>query len=548
MDPSRSDPIVQAMTRAAGSSEPVTRGTAGARAVPPPWTRQAPEGGAPSLDDETTVRLGLQRSAPGTRRRHLFRVVRRFAVLVIADLAAYGVMRELLRAVRDQAVAGTSLAASLRLVAPPGMLNGTQYAFALLLGLLVTGNYGRGGDRRRDPRRLFLACALATALPLWMRMWTDGVGAVLAQYALTTLLVWVGLVIERLTLDRLVVWVAPPANHAARTLLVGNPEHCREAERSPALSPEAGYRSVGIVDVKVPPTPEALGHVGDFARLLQRSRAETVVLCGTVPEGRLEEVVDATLTAGCQLLSVPRQFGLLGVEPDVMSYAGYYLIELSTPSLRGWQLFFKRLFDLVAATVALVVTAPLTVIVAAAIRLDSPGPVFFRQERLGLGGRPFRVWKFRTMVAGASDAAHRDLVTRMLRSDGAATAHTAEDGAKVYKLVKDDRVTRVGAWLRRLSLDELPQLFNVVAGEMSLVGPRPPLAYEAEQYDRWQYGRLGVRPGITGLWQVSGRNLLSYRQMCELDMEYVHRWSLWLDMRILLRTIPVVLFNSGRAA
>ena len=544
MDPSRSDPVSRAMTQAAGSAEPA----AAARTFPPPRPRVPRESGGRPLDDETTVRLGLQRSAPGTRRRHLFRVVRRFAVLVVSDLAAYGVMRALLRSVRDYTVAGTVAADSVRALAPRGMLNGTQYAFALVLSLLVTGNYGRGGDRRRDPRRLFLGCALATALPLWMRMWTDGVEGVLAQYALTTVLVWVGLLMERLTLDRLVVRVAPPANHAARTLLVGRPEHCREAERSPALSPEAGYRSVGIVDVKVPPAPEALGHVGDFARLLQRARAETVVLCGTLPEGRLEEVVDATLTAGCQLLSVPRQFGLLGVEPGVMSYAGYYLIELSTPSLRGWQLFFKRMFDLVSAAAALVVTAPLTLVIAAAIKLDSRGPVFFRQERLGLGGRLFRVWKFRTMVAGASDAAHRDLITRMMAGDPADTAHTAEDGSKVYKLVKDDRVTRVGRWLRRLSLDELPQLFNVIAGQMSLVGPRPPLAYEAEQYDRWQYGRLRVRPGITGLWQVSGRNLLSYRQMCELDMEYVHRWSLWLDMRILLRTVPVVLFNSGRAA
>jgi exopolysaccharide biosynthesis polyprenyl glycosylphosphotransferase len=548
MDPSRSDTIAQAMTRAAGSAEPVVRVAQGAPGVAATLPRaQAASGGA-AQDDETTVRLGLQRSAPGTRRRHLFRVIRRFMVLVVADLAAFGVMRELLRSLRDQAALGGTLAASLRELAPRGMLNGTQYAFALVIGLLVTGNYGRGGDRRRDPRRLFLACALATALPLWMRMWTDGVGEVLTQYVLTTALVWVGLVMERLTLDRLVVRVAPPANHAARTLLVGRPEHCHEAERSPALSPEAGYRSVGIVDVRVPPAPEALGHVGEFARVLHHARAETVVLCGTLPDGRLEEVVDATLTAGCQLLSVPRQFGLLGVEPGVMSYAGYYLIELSTPSLRGWQLFFKRLFDLVAGTLTLLVTAPLMLVVAAAIKLDSRGPVFFRQERLGLGGRMFRVWKFRTMVEGASDAAHRDLITRMLAGDPSNTAHTAQDGAKVYKLVRDDRVTRVGGWLRRLSLDELPQLFNVIAGHMSLVGPRPPLAYEAEQYDRWQYGRLRVRPGITGLWQVSGRNLLSYRQMCELDMEYVHRWSLWLDLKILLRTVPVVLFNSGRAA
>jgi len=136
----------------------------------------------------------------------------------------------------------------------------------------------------------------------------------------------------------------------------------------------------------------------------------------------------------------------------------------------------------------------------------------------------------------------------MIAGDDQTTSHTGEDGRKVYKLVKDDRVTRVGAFLRRTSLDELPQLFNVLRGDMSLVGPRPPLDYEIAAYDHWQYDRLQVLPGITGLWQVSGRNLLTYRQMCELDVEYVRNWSLFLDVLILLKTVPVVLFNRGRAA
>ena len=370
-----------------------------------------PETVRAAVNEDTRVRLRLQRRAPGNRRRHVVRAVRRFVVLVVADLTAYWVMRALLRAVRDYSAAGAAAAQTIREAAPRGMLNGSQYAFALVLSLLLTGNYGRGGDRRRDPRRLFLACALATALPMWLRIWTVGAEGVLAQYALTTLLVWIGLVIERRTLDRLVAKVAPPARHAARTLLVGEPEHCRQAIESPALSEDAGYRSVGIVDVRVPPSPEAFGHVNDFARLLHVSEAETVVLCGAIPEDRLNDVVDAALTAGCQLLSVPRQFGLAGVMPSVMSYGGHYLIELSTPSLRGWQLYVKRAFDLAAATGSLVVTAPVMALIALAIKLDSRGPVFFRQERLGQGGSRFRVWKFRTMTHGASDAAHRDLVT-----------------------------------------------------------------------------------------------------------------------------------------
>jgi lipopolysaccharide/colanic/teichoic acid biosynthesis glycosyltransferase len=186
-------------------------------------------------------------------------------------------------------------------------------------------------------------------------------------------------------------------------------------------------------------------------------------------------------------------------------------------------------------------------VIGGLVRLDSPGPALFRQERVGSGGRRFRVLKFRTMRDGASDTPHREFVRRLQAGDESSTAQ-ASGGPAVYKLVNDERVTRLGRWLRRTSLDELPQFINVLRGEMSLVGPRPPLPYEFEAYDLWQFDRLQVKPGITGLWQVSGRNLLSYRQMCELDVHYVRTWSLLLDIRILLRTIPVVLLNRGRAA
>jgi exopolysaccharide biosynthesis polyprenyl glycosylphosphotransferase len=222
-------------------------------------------------------------------------------------------------------------------------------------------------------------------------------------------------------------------------------------------------------------------------------------------------------------------------------------MELTAPSLRGQQLLLKRVLDLVGASLVVMVTAPLMAVVAIAIKLDSPGPVFFGQERVGSGGRRFRVVKFRTMYDGVSDTAHRELVTKMLQGEDGRAAQVGAAGEQVFKLVNDPRVTRVGRFLRRASLDELPQLFNVLRGEMSLVGPRPPLPYEFDQYEHWQFHRLQVRPGITGLWQVSGRNRLTYRQMCELDVSYIRAWSLWLDMQILVKTVPVVLSNSGRA-
>jgi exopolysaccharide biosynthesis polyprenyl glycosylphosphotransferase len=333
-----------------------------------------------------------------------------------------------------------------------------------------------------------------------------------------------------------------------RTLFVGRAEDCAAVAGSPAFRDRREFASVGFVDLRVPPSPESRGHLAELSRVLHDSRAETVVVCGHPSEPQLEDVTRAALSAGCQLLALPRGVDIPGVEPGITWRRGQPLVTLTAPTLKGWQLVVKRAVDLVGASVSLVIAAPLMGIVALAVKLDSPGPIFFRQERVGTGGRRFRVVKFRTMVHGASDAAHRELVTRMLTGDDAGTVSGDHGGRPVYKLIGDTRVTRLGQLLRRTSLDELPQLVNVLLGDMSLVGPRPPLPYEIEAYAHWQFDRLEVRPGITGLWQVSGRNLLTYRQMCELDIEYVRRWSLWLDLKILVKTIPVVLFNSGRAA
>jgi lipopolysaccharide/colanic/teichoic acid biosynthesis glycosyltransferase len=196
--------------------------------------------------------------------------------------------------------------------------------------------------------------------------------------------------------------------------------------------------------------------------------------------------------------------------------------------------FAKRALDVLLASLALTLLAPLLAVLWLAVRFSSPGPAVFRQQRLGRDERPFTMYKFRSMRAGADDAIHRAYVRRMLAGGAEAT-----DG--LYKLVGDPRVTRVGAWLRRTSLDELPQLVNVLRGDMSLVGPRPVLPWEAELFTEVARARFRTRPGLTGLWQVSGRNRLSMVQALELDVEYVRRQSLWLDLRILARTVPAQL-------
>jgi exopolysaccharide biosynthesis polyprenyl glycosylphosphotransferase len=193
----------------------------------------------------------------------------------------------------------------------------------------------------------------------------------------------------------------------------------------------------------------------------------------------------------------------------------------------------KRAVDVVGAVLAVLLFAPIMLIVAIAIRLTSRGPIIFAQERCGLGGRRFRFYKFRTMVDGAEDR----------RAD---LDHLNEMRGPVFKISRDPRITRVGALLRKTSLDELPQLWNVLRGEMSLVGPRPPLPEEVARYDARQFQRLGVVPGITGLWQVSGRSCINdFETWLELDLAYVRRWSLWLDFRILAKTIVVVISARG---
>lgn len=201
----------------------------------------------------------------------------------------------------------------------------------------------------------------------------------------------------------------------------------------------------------------------------------------------------------------------------------------------------KRLSDIVAATLLLLLLAPLFAIVALWISADSRGPILFRQTRAGRDGKPFALYKFRSMRADADEAVHKAYFLDLLKSG------QTQGAGGVFKVPQDRRVTRAGAVLRRTSIDELPQLWNVLRGQMSLVGPRPPIQYEVDAYEPWMRERLAVTPGITGLWQVRGRSRLSVAEMFQLDIEYVRQRSLLLDLKILLLTIPTVL-ASGRAA
>lgn len=200
----------------------------------------------------------------------------------------------------------------------------------------------------------------------------------------------------------------------------------------------------------------------------------------------------------------------------------------------------KRLLDVVCAAVLLVVLAPFLALMALAIRLDSSGPAIFRQKRVGKWGEEFTMYKFRSMFANADQGVHRKFATDYINGNGVHKAG-AKSAQVVYKPNGDKRVTRVGKWLRRTSLDELPQLINVLKGEMSLIGPRPAVRYEVEQYSKWHLQRLAVLPGLTGLAQISGRSGLTFEKIVRLDLLYIENRSLVFDLAILLKTIPVVL-------
>jgi exopolysaccharide biosynthesis polyprenyl glycosylphosphotransferase len=212
---------------------------------------------------------------------------------------------------------------------------------------------------------------------------------------------------------------------------------------------------------------------------------------------------------------------------------GIPLVTIRSGPSDGWQLVAKRWIDLCGSAMFLLVLAPILLIVAALIKLDSPGPIFFRQERVGLYKRRFRLIKFRTMVDGADRQQQ-------------ALEHLNEAAGPVFKIKADPRITRVGKFLRRFSIDELPQLFNVLKGEMSLVGPRPLPVRDVERITfQWHKRRLSMKPGLTCLWQVNGRSSVSFDHWVHMDLEYIDRWSLGLDLKILLKTIPAVLKGAG---
>ena len=333
---------------------------------------------------------------------------------------------------------------------------------------------------------------------------------------------------------RLIVAVMSKKAMSHRTIIVGTNE--RAVELAEVLTREESHVIVGFLDVgglKVVPEDRILGQVADTAEILHdRSPVDEVALSVRDP-GKAEEAVDAAEERGIAVrqLLLPLASELHKVHFEHVG--GLNMLTMKMSAASGMALFIKRVMDVAGSLVGLAIAAIVFPFVAIAIKLDSKGPVLYSQKRVGLNGRVFKIYKYRTMVVDAHS----------MREE---LAHLNEMDGPRFKIEKDPRVTRVGRVLRRFSIDELPQFYSVFKGDMSLVGPRPFPIEEVMAYERYQHRRLGMKPGLTGPWQIGGRcDLKTFDEMFEMDEDYIQHWSLWLDVTILLKTIPSVLFGKG---
>jgi exopolysaccharide biosynthesis polyprenyl glycosylphosphotransferase len=332
------------------------------------------------------------------------------------------------------------------------------------------------------------------------------------------------------------------------TLVVGRGEEAATFIKEIRERPELGYRVIGVLQHGIAESSasvfEGVPVIGDLARLpdaiIESGANEVIIADPTVPgEALFDVMMRVGRRRGVEFRIAPSLFNFLPRKTEVDQIGALPMITLFRSPLSGIARVLKRTSDLVIAAVATLLLSPLWLLIAVLVKLDSRGPVFYKQERVGMDGRVFLFYKFRTMRPNADDATHREFQRHYIA--GQTEAKLTSDGRPVYKLQTDPRITRVGRRLRRLSLDELPQLLNVLRGDMSVVGPRPPIPYEVEAYELWHRKRLDMKPGMTGLWQVSGRNRLPFEEMVRLDLFYIENWSLLLDLKIILKTLPVML-------
>lgn len=355
------------------------------------------------------------------------------------------------------------------------------------------------------------------------------------------------LVLRRVWSRWLMHWLWSKGIGVNRVLVVGSNDAARRVMQALVNQPGLGYSLVGFVDDSAPLEPlgvgserrvvwlNRLGSVDDIGTVVAAHAVDEVII--TMPGSAHDQVlgiIDQCRQRAVTFKVVPDLVQLSLDRVDLGEVAGMPLIGLKDAAITGWSYAVKRTLDILIAVIVLTLGAIPMGIIALLIKRDSEGPVFFRQQRVGRNGIPFTITKFRCMVNDAEQQ-RQALMAAMCDTD-----------PRLFKMRDDPRLTKVGRTLRRWSLDELPQFLQVLSGEMSVVGPRPQLMEEVSRYQDWQRQRLLMTPGLTGLWQINGRSDLSFDEMVRLDLYYAEHWSLWLDVKVILRTIPAV--SAGRGA
>ncbi len=338
------------------------------------------------------------------------------------------------------------------------------------------------------------------------------------------------------------------------TLIVGTNAEAVQTIRELKDRKDLGYRVMGIVRSDGGKTgtwnlelgTEILGEFEDLPDIIRNLEIQEVIITDSkIPS---EKLFDAMMQLGrkrkVEFRLAPSLFNFLPQKTSVEQIGILPMVRLFREPLSDAERFIKRAFDIIFSAFVLILTSPVLLVVSLLIKFDSRGAILFKQERVGMDGRKFLCYKFRTMRSDADENIHREAYRKNIA--GASEANAGDAEKPVFGKVKNDpRITRVGSFLRRTSIDELPQFLNVLRGDMSVVGARPPIPYEVEEYNLQHRKRLDMKPGITGLWQVSGRNRLTFEEMVQIDLFYIENWSLWLDLKIILLTLPAVLRGDG---
>ena len=412
----------------------------------------------------------------------------------------------------------------------------------LLLAFVARGLYGQriAGTWFKQVTIIVAASTTAFAVFVAYEFILERTDFVVAQTRLLVALAW-GTTIVAVSLARLLIGVLVAQLYRrgiglTNLLVVGSGRIGKVMMQHVAASPHLGYRVVGFIhDLEGPPSDfgrfKALGTLTELDDVIRRHRVEESIVA--LPAHQHQQILRAKYVCertGATFKLVPDLYELSLSRIDIDTIQEVPLLGVRRPVSTGWQRAAKRLIDVAVAGAVLIIGSPIWLLVALAIKLDSPGPVLFSQERIGYRSQPFQFLKFRSM--------HIDAEQRLANL-------RAKHGDRIFKNKEDPRRTRVGRIIRPTSIDEIPQLINVLRGEMSLVGPRPLPPYESRNYNDWERRRFDATPGMTGLWQVRGRSDITFDEMVLMDLYYVENWSLRLDLQTMLRTIPAVLMRRG---